>query len=228
MDCSMPDFPVLHHLAEFALTYVHWVGDAIQPSHPVDHFFSCLQSFPESESFQVSFQAFPIRWPSIGALASASVLPMNIQGWFPSRLTGLISLLLKGLSWVFSNTTVKQASVLRCSAYFMVLLSRPYTTTGNTIALTRRVFVGKVMSLFSKTASRFVTAFITSPFLMVQCRLVLWYWVSPDWGCGPFKAWMEKDVLPSLHMRWGWIQFLGAVGRRLSFVLVMWASPFTV
>ena len=68
---------------------------------------------------------------------------------------------------------VKQASVLRCSAYFMVLLSRPYTTTGNTIALTRRVFVGKVMSLFSKTASRFVTAFITSPFLMVQCRLVL-------------------------------------------------------
>ena len=75
----MPDFPVLHHLEEFVLTHVHLVSDAIQPSHPVDYFFSCLQSFPASESFQVS-QLFPSGGQSIGASASASVLPMNIQG----------------------------------------------------------------------------------------------------------------------------------------------------
>ena len=118
---------------------------------------------------------------------------------------------------------LNKASVLRCSAFFMVLLSHPYTTTGNTRVLTRRIFVGRVMSLFSKMASRFVTAFITSPFLMVQCRLVLWYWVSPDWGCGPFKAWMEKDVLPSLHMRWGWIQFLGQLAGGCP--LSLWCGP---
>ena len=63
---------------------------------------------------------------------------------------------------------------------------------------------------------------------MVQCSLVLWYWVSPDWGCGPFKAWMERTCFQAYTWGGGWIQFLGAVGRRLSFVLVMWASPFIV
>ena len=68
-------------------------------------FSSCLQSFPASESFPVS-QLFPSGGQSTGASASVSVLPMNIQGWFPLRLTGLISLLSKGLSGVFFSTTV--------------------------------------------------------------------------------------------------------------------------
>ena len=70
-------------------------------------FFSCLQSFPASESFPVS-QFFTSGGQSIAASASASVLPMNSQGWFPLGLTGWISLLSKGLSRVFSNTTVWQ------------------------------------------------------------------------------------------------------------------------
>ena len=69
-------------------------------------FSSCLQSFPASGSFPVS-QFFASDGQSIGASASASVLPMNIQGWFPLGLTGLVSLQSKGLSKVFSNTTVQ-------------------------------------------------------------------------------------------------------------------------
>ena len=95
--------------------------------------FSCLQSFPASGSFPVSW-LFTSSGHSIGA--SALVLPMNIQDWFPLGLTGLISLQSKGLSRVFSNTTVQKASILQCSAFFMALLLHPYMTTGKTIALT--------------------------------------------------------------------------------------------
>ena len=89
MDCSLPGFPVLNHLLELAQTHVHWVDDAIQPSHPLrpPSFSSCLQSYSASESFPMS-QFFILGGPSIGASASASVLPMNIQGWFPLGLAG--------------------------------------------------------------------------------------------------------------------------------------------
>ena len=95
MDRSMPDFPVLHHLPEFAQTRVHWVSDAISSSVTP---FSCPQSFPASESFPISW-LFASGGQSIGA--SASVLPMNIQNWLPLGLTGLI-LLSKGHVWVVS------------------------------------------------------------------------------------------------------------------------------
>ena len=107
MDCSMPGFPVLHHLPEFVQTHVHCVGDAIQPSHPVVPFSSCLQSFPASGSFPMS-PLFASGGQNIGASASASVLPMNIQDWFPLGLTGLISLQSKWLSRVFSSTTIRR------------------------------------------------------------------------------------------------------------------------
>ena len=105
MDCSTPGLPVHHQLLEFTQTHVHWVGGAIQPSHPLLSFSSCLQSFPASGSFQMS-QFFASGGQSIRALAS--VLPMNIQNWFPLGWTGWISLQSKGLSRVFSNTTVKK------------------------------------------------------------------------------------------------------------------------
>ena len=107
LDCSTSGFPVHHQLPELAQTHVHPVGNAIQPSHPVFPFSSCLQSFPLSGSFPVS-QFFSSGEQHIGALASASVLPMNIQDSFPLRLTGLISLQSKGLSRVFTNTTVQK------------------------------------------------------------------------------------------------------------------------
>ena len=89
-------------------THVHRVSDAIQPvSSSAVPYSSCLQSFPTSGSFPVS-HFFASGGQNIEVSASASVLPMNIQDWFPLGLTGLFSLLSKGLSRVFSNTTVQK------------------------------------------------------------------------------------------------------------------------
>ena len=91
--------------------------------------------------------------------ASASVLPMNIQGCFPLGLTGLISLQAMGVSSFFSDITVQkhQSSVFN---FFIVQLSHPYMTTGKTIALIRRTFDGKVMSLLFNMLSWFFIAFL--------------------------------------------------------------------
>ena len=86
-------------------------------SSSVVPFSSCLQSFPASGSFHMS-QLFASGGQHIGASASTSVLPMKIQDWFPLRLTGLISLLSKGLSRIFSNHHSSKASILWCSAFF--------------------------------------------------------------------------------------------------------------
>ena len=118
-------------------------------------FSSCLQSFPASGAFQMS-QHFASGGQSIGVSTSASILPVNIQDWFPLGLTGLIFLQSKGLSRVFSNTHSSKASIIWCSAFFTVQLSHPYMTTGKTIALTRWTFVNKIMSLLFNTLSRFV------------------------------------------------------------------------
>ena len=97
---------------------------------------------------------------SIGASASASVLPMNIQKWLSLGLTGLISLLSKGFSRVFSNTTVQKHQFIRAQPFFMVWLSHPYMTTAKAIALTIRTLISKVMSLLFIMLSRFVIAFL--------------------------------------------------------------------
>ena len=122
MGCSTPNFPVHHQLPELAQNHVHWVGDNIYPtiSSSVNPFSFCLQSFPTPGSFPVS-QFFKSGGQSIGASASASVLPMNTQDWSPLEWTGWISLQSKGLSRVFSNTThSSKASVLWCSTFFIV------------------------------------------------------------------------------------------------------------
>ena len=104
---STPSFPAHHQLPEFAQAHVHRVGDVIQPSHLVVPFSSCLQSFPASGSFPMS-QLFASGGQSTGVSASASVLPMNTQDWSPLGCTGWISLQSKGLSRVFSSTTVQK------------------------------------------------------------------------------------------------------------------------
>ena len=115
-----------------------WCHPTISSS--VVPFSSHLQSFLASGSFPMS-QFFASGGQSIGVSASVSVLPMNIQDWFPLGLTGLISLQSKGLSQESQHHSSK-ASVLWRSAFFMV--QHPYMPTGRTIALTRRTFVGKV------------------------------------------------------------------------------------
>ena len=104
MDCSMPGIPVLLHLPEVAQTPV------IESLMPSNHLILCypLLLLPSLFPIILMSQLFASGGQSIGASASAPVLPMNIQGWFPLGLTGLISLLSKGLSRIFSNTTVQK------------------------------------------------------------------------------------------------------------------------
>ena len=107
MNRSTPGLPVHHQLPEFTETHVHRVSDAIQPSHPLSSpFSSCPQSLPASETFPVR-QLFAWGGQSTGVSALASFLPKKSQGWSPSEWTGWISLQSKGLSRVFSNTTVQ-------------------------------------------------------------------------------------------------------------------------
>ena len=116
MHCSMPGFPITNSQGLLKLMYI----ESVMPSN---HFILChpllplLQSFPVSRSFPRS-QFFTSGGQSIGASASASVLQMNIQGWFPLRLTSWISLLSKGLSRVFSNTTVQKHQSLELSLLY--------------------------------------------------------------------------------------------------------------
>ena len=131
-------------------------------------FSSLLQSFPASGSFQMS-QFFASGGQSIGVSASASAHPMNIQDWFPLRLTGWIFLLSEGLSRVFSNTTVQKHEFFG-TQLSIVQLSHPYMTTGKTIALTRQTFVGKAMSLFFNKLSRLITTFLPRS----KCLLISW------------------------------------------------------
>ena len=180
MNCSTPGLPVHHHLREFTQTHVHQV---VMSS---SHLILCrplllLPLIPPSIRVFSNESTFRMRWPKYWSF-SFSILPMNIQDWCPLRCTGLISLQFKGLSRLFSNTTVQRtlksllqhhclkASILQRSAFFMVQLSHPYMTTGKTTALTRRTFVGKVMSLLFNMLSRLIIAFLPRS----KCLLISW------------------------------------------------------
>ena len=183
MDCSTPGFPVHHQLSMILLKLLPI--ESVMPSnhlYPVIPFSSCLQSFPASGSFPRS-QFFTSGGQSIGAPASASVLPMNIQDWFPFGLTGLISLLSKELAKSLLQHHSSKASILQHSACFMVQLSHPYMTTGKTIA--RWTFVSNVISLLNM---------LSSPVLLPG--------KSHGWrslvGCSPWGC-EESDMTERLH-----------------------------
>ena len=172
IDCSMPGFHVLHHLLEFALTHVHWVGDAIQPSHPLSSPSPPALNFPSIRVFS-NESAVCIRWSKNWSL-SFSISPSN-------EYSGLISFRIDWLNLLAVQRTLKspwasslqhhslKASGLWCSAFFMIQLSHPYMTTGKTIALTRWTFVSKVMSLLFNMLSRFVIGFLpSSKYLLIS------------------------------------------------------------
>ena len=148
MDCSMPGLPVRRHLLEFVQVHVHCIRDAFQPSHPLLSF--CPQSFPALGTFPVS-HLFTSDDQNTGTSASASVLPVNIQGWSPLKLTVLISLLSKRLSGVFSSTTVWRHQ------FFSILPSFPSSShncmwpLGRPQLFTLQTLVGKVVSAFQYT-----------------------------------------------------------------------------
>ena len=128
---------------------------------------SCFKSFPASVSFQMN-QFFSSDGQSIRVSASASVLPMNSQGWFPLGLTGWVSLQSKGPSRVFCSTTIEKHQCLVLSFLYEPTLTS-YMTTGKTIVLTILTFVSKVMSLLLHMLSRFVIAFLPrSKYLLIS------------------------------------------------------------
>ena len=178
MDCSTPGFPVLHHLLELEQTHVHWVGDAIHLSHSLSSSSPPAFSLSQYQYFPMS-HLFSSGGPSIGPSALASDLPMNIHGWFPLGLTGLISLQLKVLSRLFSSTTVWKHQFFSAQPY---LWSRSHISAWlleKTIALLIWTIVGKVMSLLFNMLSSFVIAFLprSKCLLYHGCSHNLqWFW----------------------------------------------------
>ena len=151
-DCSMPGFPILHYLLELAQAHLHWVSDAIQPSHHL------LSRFPPP-SISPSIRVFSnesvlrIRWPKFWNF-SFSMSPSNeYSGLISFRIDWFDLLAVQGtLKTLLQHHSLK-TSILWHSAFFMVQLSHPYMTTGKNMALTKRTFVGKVMSLLFNTLS---------------------------------------------------------------------------
>ena len=151
MDCSTPDFPVLHYLPWFAQTRVHWVNDAIQLSHPLKP--------PSPPALNLSWHqglfSSSSDGQSIGASASVSVLPVNIQGWFPFGLTGFISLQSQGISRIFCSTTVQKHELFSAQPSLCSTLTSVHDYWKN-LGFDSMIFVSKVMPLLFNTLSRFV------------------------------------------------------------------------
>ena len=155
MDCSKPGLPVHHQLPDPTQSHVHCVGDAIQPSHPPLPLLCPPSIFPNIRDFS-SESVLRIRWPKYWSF-SFSISPFN-------EYSGLISF---GMDWVdllAVQGTLKsllqhyssKASILQCSAFFIVQLSHAYMTNGKII----QTFFGKVMSLLFNMMSRLVIAFL--------------------------------------------------------------------
>ena len=150
MNRSTPGLPIHHKLLEFTQPHAHRVGDAIQPSHPLP-FPSPPAPNPSSIRVFSNESTLHMRWPKYWSF-SFSISPF-------SEHPGLISLRMDWLDLLAVQGTLKSllqhhSSIFHCSAFFIVQLSHPYMTTGKTIALIRRTFAGKVMSLLFNMLSR--------------------------------------------------------------------------
>ena len=156
MNRSMPGLPVHHQLPEFTQTHVHRVGDAIQPSHPLSSPSPALNLSQHQGLFQ---SVLRIRWPK-HLNFSFSISPSNEHPGLTSFRMDWLDLLAVGTLKSLLQHHSSKASILVRSAFFMVQLSHPYVTTGKTIALTRRTFVGNVMSQFLNMLSRLVITFL--------------------------------------------------------------------
>ena len=174
MTYSTPDFPALYYLPEFAQTHIHWLDDAIQSSHPLLLSSPIAFSLSQHQSlFQC--QLFASDSQSIGASASVSVHPLNIQDWFPLGLVGLISFLSTGFSRVFSAPQFESINSLALS-----LLYGPTLTSIHDYWKNHSFdYMVKVMSLLFNMLSRFVIVFIPrSKYLLIHgCSHHLqWFW----------------------------------------------------
>ena len=146
MNHSMLGLPVHHQLLEFTQTHIHQVGDAIQPSHPLSSLL-LLPPIPPSIRVFSSESTLRMRWPKYWSFSFSISLSKEISGLISFRMDWLDLLAVQGTLKSLLQHHSSKASILQSSAFFTVQLSHPYMTTGKTIALTRRTFVGKVMKL---------------------------------------------------------------------------------
>ena len=159
MNRSTRGLPVHHKLPEFTQTHAHQVSDAIQPSHPLCPLL-LLPPIPPSIRVFSNESTLRIRWPKYWSF-SLSISPSNEHpGLISFRMDWLDLLAVQGTLKSLLQHHSSKASILRCSAFFTIQLSHPCMTTGKTIALTRRAFVGKVMSLLFNMLSRLVITFL--------------------------------------------------------------------
>ena len=190
MDCSTPGLPVHHQLPEFTQTHVHWVSDAIQPSHPLSSLLLLPSVFPSTRVFS-NESALHIRWLMYWSF-SFNISPSNEH-------SGLISFRMDWLDLPAVQGTLKsllqhhssKISNLWQSAFFIVQLSHPYVTTAKTIALTRWTFVGKVMSLLFNMLSRLVVTFLprSKHLYFHGCNHHLqWFWSPKNKVCHYFHC----------------------------------------
>ena len=159
IDCSTSGFPwssLSPGVCSNSLQLSWWCYLTISISATL---FFCLQSFPSSGSFPMSW-LFTSGGQSTGASASASILPMSIQGWFPLHSLVWSPCCIRDSQSLLQHHSSK-ASILRCSAFLMVHVSHRYMTTGKITALTIRTFVGKVKSSLFNMLSRFIIAFLS-------------------------------------------------------------------
>ena len=165
MDCNMPGFPVHHQLPEFAQTHVHrvsdGVSDAIQPSHPL--------SSPSPPAFNLFFPSisvfsnesvFHIKWPKYWSCSFSISPSIDHLGHISFKIDWFDPLAIQGTLKNLLHHHNSKASILWCSAFFMVQISYPYMTTGRNIVLTRQTFVSKVMPLLFNILSSFVIVFL--------------------------------------------------------------------
>ena len=170
MDCSMPGLPVHHQLPEFTQTHVCWVGDAIQPPHPLSSLLLPSLIFPSIRVFS-NESALRMRWSKYWSF-SFNISPSNeYSGLISFRVDWLDLLAVQGTLKSLLQHHSSKPSILQHSAFFIVQLSHPYMTTGKTIALTRWTFIGKVMSLLFNMLSRlFITFLPRSKHLLISWR----------------------------------------------------------
>ena len=168
MDCSMPDFPVLHHIPEIAQTHVHWVSDANQPSNPLSFHSPPSSVFPSIRVFS-NESALSIKWPKYWSFTFNNSHSNEYSELISFRIDWFGSFLSKGLSRVFSNTTVQKHQFFGIQPS---LWSNSHINTWlrKTTGLTIPTFVGKVTSLLFNTFSRFVIALL----IRRKCLLILW------------------------------------------------------
>ena len=185
MDCSMPGFLVHHQIPEPIQTYAQHVGDAIQPSHPLSSPSPPALNFSSIGVFSNEL-VLCIKWPKYWSLSFSISLSSEYSGLISFRMDWSDLLAVQGTLKSFLQHYSSKASILLCSACFIVQLSHPYMTTGKTIALTRRTFVGKVMSLLFNMLSRLVIAFLPR-----SKRLLI------SWPPSPYEVILELKKIKS-------------------------------